>query len=94
MVEILATTCIECRNVQIIQKDIRDFLPQGIGPYKVVANLPYYLTSFVIRKFLEERNKPQTMTVLVQREVAEKICAKPGRMSLNPLGYNSTEPLS
>lgn len=82
MIEILATTCIDCRNIQILRKDIRQFSAQGLGPYKLVANLPYYLTSYVLKKFLEEKNKPQTMTVLVQREVAERICARPGRMSL------------
>ncbi len=82
MIEILVTTCIECRNIDIIRKDIKQFSAQGVGPYKLVANLPYYLTSYVLKKFLEEKNKPQTMTVLVQREVAERICAKPGRMSI------------
>ena len=80
--EILSTNCISCRNLEIIRDDVRKFNPQGIGRYKVVANLPYYITSHVIRKFLEAKNKPQTLTVLIQREVAERICAKPGRMSV------------
>ena len=50
--------------------------------YKVVANLPYYITSPVLRHFLEASAKPQTMIVMVQKEVAEEIVAKPGRMSL------------
>ena len=80
--EILSTSCVGCRNLNILRQDVRKFDPQGIGRYKVVANLPYYITSHVIRKFLEAKNKPQTLTVLIQREVAERICAKPGRMSL------------
>ena len=80
--EILNTTCIKYRNINIVRGDIKDFDPKGIGRYKVVANLPYYITSPVIKKFLEERNKPETITVLIQREVAERICAKPGRMSI------------
>lgn len=80
--EILSTICIEHPNLKIVRGDIRDFSPKGIGRYKVVANLPYYITSHVIKKFLEEKNKPQTITVLIQREVAERICAKPGRMSV------------
>ncbi|RJO62067.1 ribosomal RNA small subunit methyltransferase A [candidate division WS5 bacterium] len=80
--EILSTICINCRNIDIIRGDIKQFNPKGIGRYKVVANLPYYITSHVIKKFLEEKNKPDTITVLVQREVAERICAKPGRMSV------------
>lgn len=80
--EILSTICIQYPNLKIVRGDIRDFSPKGIGRYKVVANLPYYITSHVIKKFLEEKNKPQTITVLIQREVAERICSKPGRMSV------------
>jgi len=50
--------------------------------YKVVANLPYYITSPVLRHFLEASTRPQTMVVMVQKEVAEAITARPGRMSL------------
>lgn len=50
--------------------------------YKIVANLPYYITSPVIRKFLEEKNPPKLMVLMVQKEVAERICAKPPKMSL------------
>ncbi|TAK27200.1 MAG: ribosomal RNA small subunit methyltransferase A [Chloroflexota bacterium] len=54
----------------------------GIRAYKVVANLPYYITSPVLRHFLEERHKPQSMVVMVQKEVAQRIAAKPGDMSI------------
>ena len=50
--------------------------------YKVVANLPYQITSAVLRKFLESSNKPESMVIMVQKEVAERICAQPGSMSL------------
>lgn len=80
--EILSTICVNCRNVMIKREDIRHFSPSGIGRYKIVANLPYYLTSHFLKKFLEEKNKPTSMVLLVQREVAERICAKPGRMSI------------
>jgi len=50
--------------------------------YKVVANLPYYITSPVLRHFLEASVKPQIMVVMVQKEVAEAIVARPGRMSV------------
>lgn len=52
------------------------------GQYKVVANLPYQITSPVIRLFLEAEQPPELMVLMVQKEVAERICAKPGRMSL------------
>jgi len=45
--------------------------------YKVVANLPYYITSPVIRMFLEAENKPELMVVMMQKEVAQRICVKP-----------------
>jgi 16S rRNA (adenine1518-N6/adenine1519-N6)-dimethyltransferase len=54
--------------------------------YKVVANLPYYITSPVLRHFLESERKPEMMVVMVQKEVAEEIAAIPGRMSLLSLG--------
>ncbi len=50
--------------------------------YKVVANIPYYLTSPLIRKFLESNNPPEIMVLMIQKEVAERICAKPPRMSI------------
>jgi 16S rRNA (adenine1518-N6/adenine1519-N6)-dimethyltransferase len=54
----------------------------GIIDYKVVANLPYYITGAVIRHFLEASMKPRMMVLMVQREVAKQITAKPGEMSL------------
>lgn len=50
--------------------------------YKVVANIPYYITGQIIRKFLTAKNKPNLMTIMVQKEVAERICAKDGQESL------------
>jgi 16S rRNA (adenine1518-N6/adenine1519-N6)-dimethyltransferase len=47
----------------------------------VVANLPYYITSPVIRKFLESKKPPKLMVLMIQKEVAERICAKPPKMS-------------
>ncbi|GAG40357.1 unnamed protein product, partial [marine sediment metagenome] len=50
--------------------------------YKVVGNLPYYITSAILRRFLEDETRPRLMAVTIQREVAERIVAEPGRMSL------------
>ncbi|MBU2541972.1 ribosomal RNA small subunit methyltransferase A [Patescibacteria group bacterium] len=47
------------------------------GKYKVVANIPYQITSNLLRVLLESENKPQSITVMVQKEVADRICAKP-----------------
>jgi 16S rRNA (adenine1518-N6/adenine1519-N6)-dimethyltransferase len=56
--------------------------PTAISPYKVVANLPYYITSPVLRHFLEASVKPEIMIVMVQKEVAEAIVAGPGQRSM------------
>jgi len=50
--------------------------------YKVMGNLPFYLTSPVIRKFLEDRNPPEEMVLFVQKEVAQRICSRPPKMNL------------
>ena len=50
--------------------------------YKVVANLPYYITSLVLRHLLEASTPPSVAVVMVQKEVAERICAEPGDLSL------------
>jgi len=50
--------------------------------YKVVANLPYQITSNVIRYFLENDNPPETMVLMVQKEVGKRICAQPGDLSI------------
>ena len=54
------------------------------GPYKIVANLPYYLTSHFIRRFLEGRDvpRPESITVMVQKEVAERMIDTPPHMSM------------
>ena len=73
-------------NVQIVQGDILECDPAAlVAPaerYVVVANLPYYITSAVLRHVLEARVKPQRVVVTVQYEVAKRIAAGPGDMSL------------
>jgi len=49
--------------------------------YKIVANLPYNITSLVLRNFLEQKPRPKEMILLVQKEVAERVVARPGKMS-------------
>lgn len=69
------------KNIEIVQMDCLDYRVK-IKNYKVVANLPYYLTSRIIKKFLEEKNPAQTMILMVQKEVAQRIMAKPPQMNL------------
>jgi len=93
----LKQTLASLHNVTVLNEDIlkldaaalikeeRSKFPAAMGKpagYKVVANLPYYITSPVLRHFLEASTRPQTMVVMVQKEVAEAITARPGRMSL------------
>lgn len=50
--------------------------------YKIVANLPYNVATFLIRKWLESKNPPQIMVLMIQKEVAQRICAKSPKMNL------------
>lgn len=63
---------------------LRMDIPQVMGeaPYHLVANLPYLISSRIFKLFLSSSVRPLTMTVLVQKEVGERICAKPGKHSL------------
>jgi len=72
------------KNIKVINQDALklDFSQYTQKPYKLVANLPYYITSPVIRKFLELKKPPESMILMVQKEVAQRICAKPPKISL------------
>jgi len=73
------------RNVRLIQGDILELSPKDLiaeNDYIVVANIPYYITSAVIRHLLESETKPRRIVLTVQKEVAQRICAEPGDMSL------------
>jgi len=80
-------------DVKIIHADILKVAPRQLlqnnlaaselaRGYKVIANLPYYITSPVLRHFLEAQPRPSEMVVMVQKEVGEAIAAAPGNMSL------------
>jgi dimethyladenosine transferase len=71
------------KNLTVKNTDFLDFdlskLPKN---YKVAANVPYYITSKIIEKLLTSENKPSIAALLVQKEVAERICAKSGDLSV------------
>lgn len=71
------------KQLTVVHEDILQFdlgqLPAG---YVVVANVPYYITSKIVQKLLTAENKPRRTVLLVQKEVAERIAAEPGAMSL------------
>lgn len=72
-------------NVKIIWGNairIFDQVAAGLKKYKVAANLPYQITGRILRVILSSPNPPEVSVLMVQKEVAEKICAKPGRMSM------------
>ncbi len=85
LIPVLEDVLRETPNVEVIQGDILKLDPaqlMGEDGYFVVANIPYYITSNLIRHLLEAPLKPQRLVLTVQREVAERITAGPGDMSL------------
>lgn len=76
-------------NVEIVHGDILHMNVQELidqhansGEYKVVANIPYYITAPIIRLFLELPQPPEEIVLMVQKEVAERLTAEPGAMSV------------
>lgn len=87
LMPVLQSVLADFDNITLVQDDILALDPAALinapnPQYKVVANLPYYITSAVLRHLLEASLKPQCIVVTVQREVAERIVARPGQMSL------------
>ncbi len=85
LLPILRQQLADCPNVQIVQGDILEInVEQLVGgnDYVVVANLPYYITSAILRHLLEARHKPRRLVLTVQQEVAERLVAAPNDMSL------------
>ena len=72
-------------NVQIIEGDILSLPPDQLVKsqnYVVVANIPYYISSAIIRHLMEAQNRPRRVVLTVQKEVAERVLARDGKMSL------------
>jgi len=71
------------KTLQVVHEDILSYdlshLPKD---YIVVANVPYYITSKIIQKLLTDANKPKRIVLLIQKEVAERLAAEPGNMSI------------
>ena len=84
-IPVLEENLAEYQNIRIIQGDILSLNPQDLvqeNNYLVVANIPYYITSRIIRNLLESELKPTRIILTIQYEVAQRICAKSGKMSL------------
>lgn len=71
-------------NLTVIRGDVLKAVlpPERVTHYKVVANIPYNITGLLIRQLVEATPQAQSLTLLVQREVAQRICAQPGQMSV------------
>ena len=86
LVKVLEQLYTTSRNLKIVPGDVRDMdlhsLISENTKYKVVANLPYYAASRIIRQFLEIEHKPSSLTVMVQLEVANQMIASPGQMGM------------
>lgn len=97
LAELLQQTLAGCQNISIINQDVLEIEPLDLilaekqkipevvlEPlrYKLVANLPYYITGPIIRHFCEAKLKPQVMVIMVQKEVAQNIVAEPGNLGI------------
>ncbi len=90
LIEHLNEQFIESENVSILEGNILDIhlaeLLENLGyeqrQYKIVANIPYYITAPIIRALLSLQAQPSSLTLMVQDEVADRLAAKPGNMSL------------
>ncbi len=77
-------------NLQIIHKDIRKYNPEednNLKKYIIIANIPYYLTGYIIRQFLESKKQPEAMILMVQKEIADR--ARDSKKSLFSLGIDT-----
>ncbi len=92
--DLLQSDLSDLPHVHVVTADVREISPQQLlanytvqisgkqDNYKVVGNLPYFVASPIIRHFLESDCKPAKMVVMVQKEVAENMVARPGKMGL------------
>lgn len=85
MLALLVKTTRHYQNVELVARNLLYLNPVDVfeqRPYKLVANLPYYITAPTFRHFLENDNAPGIMVVMVQFEVAQRILAAPGDLSV------------
>lgn len=93
MIDILKERFFLFDNIEIINEDVlkidlnKIIEEKGYNNVKVVANLPYYITTPIIMKLLETRAKFDSITVMVQKEVADRLCAKTGTREAGAITY-------
>ena len=79
--EILRQELKDFLNLKVLTQDILEWKPP-MKKYKVIGNLPYAIATPIIRKFLQEKQTPESMTFMLQKEVAQRITAKPPKMNI------------
>ena len=82
---------IEAGALRLIEADVRDVDPGALfdGEYALAANIPYYITGEIVRQFLTAAHKPTTMSLLMQKEVADRIVARDGKESILSLSVKA-----
>lgn len=69
-------------DIQIIEGDVLDIIPTLPSAYKLVGNIPYYITGKLLRVIGELEKKPKVIVLTIQKEVAERLCSNPPKMNL------------
>jgi 16S rRNA (adenine1518-N6/adenine1519-N6)-dimethyltransferase len=85
LIPVLQAVLAQFSNTRVVEGDILQVSPAALmdsDDYLVVANVPYNITSAIFRRLLSSSPRPRRMVLTIQKEVAERICAKPGDMSL------------
>lgn len=85
LIPILTDVLTPFKNVRVIQGNFLDFRIHDLiqaESFMVIANIPYYITSAIIRHLMENLPRPKRVVLTIQKEVAQRICAEPGDMSL------------
>ena len=78
---IMKKTLANLKNIEIINEDVLKYKVNE-AHYKLVGNLPFHITAPLIRRFLESEKQPKEMVFMIQKEVGQRICAKPPNMSI------------
>lgn len=81
LISVLKENLKSFKNIEVINEDIKNY-KVTLKNYKIVASLPYYIATWIIKFFLELKNPPLKMVIVVQKEVAQRICEKPPKMSI------------
>lgn len=90
MLEILKKELKDYKNIILIHQDVLKLVKNNLNDltdlnkteYKVIGNIPYYLTSFLIKGILNLKDKPKEIILMVQKEVAQRMCANPPKMNI------------